>query len=126
MGGWPHAALMQQDHMLPIWPNWPIWLNVLRSRSTRRCRILPCVVGMTARVRSGSYLSDEAGAEERVTGSVERFHVVRKVPRFYSTHQIVGVNCYQRPDLPLASARSDIIGWSRILLSHTLDAARSY
>ena len=29
-------------------------------------------------------------------------------------------------DLPLASAGSDIIGWSRVLLSHTLDAARSY
>ena len=30
------------------------------------------------------------------------------------------------PDLPLASASSDIIRWSRALLSHTLDAARSY
>ena len=30
------------------------------------------------------------------------------------------------PDLPLASAGSDMIGWSRVLLSHTLDAARSY
>ena len=30
------------------------------------------------------------------------------------------------PDLPLASASSDMIGWSRVLLSHTLDAARSY
>ena len=29
-------------------------------------------------------------------------------------------------DLPLASASSDMIGWSRVLLSHTLDAARSY
>ena len=30
------------------------------------------------------------------------------------------------PDLPLASANSAMIGWSRVLLSHTLDAARSY
>ena len=30
------------------------------------------------------------------------------------------------PDLPLASANSDMTGWSRVLLSHTLDAARSY
>ena len=30
------------------------------------------------------------------------------------------------PDVPLASAGSDMIRWSRILLSHTLDAARSY
>ena len=30
------------------------------------------------------------------------------------------------PDLPLASAGSDMIGWSRVLLSHTRDAARSY
>ena len=30
------------------------------------------------------------------------------------------------PDLPLASASSDMIRWSRVLLSHTLDAARSY
>ena len=30
------------------------------------------------------------------------------------------------PDLPPASAGSDMIGWSRVLLSHTLDAARSY
>ena len=30
------------------------------------------------------------------------------------------------PDLPLASAKSDMMGWSRVLLSHTLDAARSY
>ena len=30
------------------------------------------------------------------------------------------------PDLPLASAGSDMIGWRRVLLSHTLDAARSY
>ena len=29
-------------------------------------------------------------------------------------------------DLPLPSASSDVIGWSRVLLSHTLDAARSY
>ena len=29
-------------------------------------------------------------------------------------------------DLPLASASSDMIGWSRVLLSHTLDAPRSY
>ena len=28
-------------------------------------------------------------------------------------------------DLPIASAGSDMIGWSRALLSHTLDAARS-
>ena len=31
-----------------------------------------------------------------------------------------------RADLPLASANSDIIGWSRVLLSQALDAARSY
>ena len=31
-----------------------------------------------------------------------------------------------RPDLPLVSARSDVIRCSRILLSPTLDAARSY
>ena len=31
-----------------------------------------------------------------------------------------------QPDLPLASATSDIIRWSRVLLSHTLDTARSY
>ena len=31
-----------------------------------------------------------------------------------------------RPDLPLASAGSDTIRRSRVLLSHTLDAARSY
>ena len=30
------------------------------------------------------------------------------------------------PDLPLASASPDMIRWSRVLLSHTLDAARSY
>ena len=30
------------------------------------------------------------------------------------------------PDLPLASASSDMIGWSRVLLSHPLDAACSY
>ena len=30
------------------------------------------------------------------------------------------------PDLPPASANSDMIGWSRVLLSHTLAAARSY
>ena len=29
-------------------------------------------------------------------------------------------------DLLRASARSDMIAWSRVLLSHTLDAARSY
>ena len=29
-------------------------------------------------------------------------------------------------DLPLVSASSDMIRWSRVLLSHTLDAARSY
>ena len=29
-------------------------------------------------------------------------------------------------DLPLASGGSDMIRWSRVLLSHTLDAARSY
>ena len=29
-------------------------------------------------------------------------------------------------DLPLASASPDMIGWSRVLLSHTPDAARSY
>ena len=29
-------------------------------------------------------------------------------------------------DLPPASAGSDMIRWSRVLLSHTLDAARSY
>ena len=32
----------------------------------------------------------------------------------------------QRADLPRASAGSDMIGWGRVLLSHTLDAARSY
>ena len=31
-----------------------------------------------------------------------------------------------QPDLPLASAGSDMIRCSRVLLSHTLDAARSY
>ena len=31
-----------------------------------------------------------------------------------------------RSDLPLASANSDMIRWSRVLPSHTLDAARSY
>ena len=31
-----------------------------------------------------------------------------------------------RTDLPLASANSDVIRWSRVLLSHPLDAARSY
>ena len=30
------------------------------------------------------------------------------------------------PNLPLPSAISGMIGWSRVLLSHTLDAARSY
>ena len=30
------------------------------------------------------------------------------------------------PDLPLASAGSDMIRWGRVLLGHTLDAARSY
>ena len=29
-------------------------------------------------------------------------------------------------DLPLASAGSDMIGWGRVLLSHTLDTAHSY
>ena len=29
-------------------------------------------------------------------------------------------------ELPLSSAKSDMIRWSRVLLSHTLDAARSY
>ena len=29
------------------------------------------------------------------------------------------------PDLPLASANSDMIRWGRVLLSHTLDAPRS-
>ena len=37
-----------------------------------------------------------------------------------------GVRVTRVTDLPLASARSDMIGWSRVLLSHTLDAARSY
>ena len=32
----------------------------------------------------------------------------------------------RRADLPLASAGSDMIRWGRVLLSHTLDAARSY
>ena len=31
-----------------------------------------------------------------------------------------------QPDLPLASASSDMIRWSRVLLSHALDTARSY
>ena len=31
-----------------------------------------------------------------------------------------------KPDLPLASASPELIRWSRILLSHTSDAARSY
>ena len=31
-----------------------------------------------------------------------------------------------RPGLPRASAGSGMIGWGRVLLSHTLDAARSY
>ena len=30
------------------------------------------------------------------------------------------------PDLPLASANSHMIRWGRVLLSHLLDAARSY
>ena len=34
--------------------------------------------------------------------------------------------CGGRPDLPLGSAGSDTIRWGRVLLSHTLDAARSY
>ena len=39
----------------------------------------------------------------------------------------VGPNCGEaNPDLPLASASSDMIRWSRVLLSHTVDAARSY
>ena len=33
---------------------------------------------------------------------------------------------FRTPDLPLASASTDMIGWGRVLLSHTLDAARSY
>ena len=36
-------------------------------------------------------------------------------------------DCYCRtPDLPLAFAGSDMIRWGKVLLSHTLDAARSY
>ena len=31
-----------------------------------------------------------------------------------------------RADLPIASAGSDMIRWSTVLLSYTLDAARSY
>ena len=30
------------------------------------------------------------------------------------------------PDLPLGSASSDMIRWSRVLLSHTMDAVPSY
>ena len=41
-------------------------------------------------------------------------------------YQISGPAAQARPDLPLASAGSDMIGWSRVLLSHTLDAALSY
>ena len=39
-----------------------------------------------------------------------------------------GHKCVERAhaDLPPASASSDMIRWSRVLLSHTLDAARSY
>ena len=33
---------------------------------------------------------------------------------------------YYGADVPLASAGSDMIGWSGVLLSHTPDAARSY
>ena len=32
----------------------------------------------------------------------------------------------QNADVPLASANSDMIRWNRVLLSHTLDAARTY
>ena len=32
----------------------------------------------------------------------------------------------RQEDLPLAPASSEMIRWSRVLLSHTLDAARSY
>ena len=38
----------------------------------------------------------------------------------------VQVSSAPQPDLPLASACSEMIRWSRVLLSHTLDAARSY
>ena len=31
-----------------------------------------------------------------------------------------------QPDLPAASASPDMIGWSRVLLSHGLDAVLSY
>ena len=35
-------------------------------------------------------------------------------------------NKQSAPDVPLASAGSDMIRWGRVLLSHTLDAAHSY
>ena len=38
------------------------------------------------------------------------------------THAVV----WSEPNVPLASAGSDVIGWSRVLLSHAPDAARSY
>ena len=38
----------------------------------------------------------------------------------------VHLRVWPLPDLPLACARSDMIRWGRVLLSHTLDAARSY
>ena len=34
--------------------------------------------------------------------------------------------CSPGPDVPEASAGSDMIRWGRVLLRHTLDAARSY
>ena len=40
-------------------------------------------------------------------------------PRLHIGTELAG------PDLPLA-ASPDMIGWSRVLLSHTLDAARPY
>ena len=46
----------------------------------------------------------------------------RQCPKAYWAKQVHGGS---RPVLPLASARSDMIRWSRVLLSHTLDAARS-
>ena len=36
------------------------------------------------------------------------------------------VKWHAKPDLPPASASSDMIRWSRVLVSHTLHAARSY
>ena len=38
----------------------------------------------------------------------------------------LGLSDGSTPDLPLASVTSDMIRWSWVLLSHTLDAARSY